>query len=484
MQRSTTVFALAVVAMAAGLLAMPAGAGQGSDVRSKPFAFTATTLPVPAGFSAFSEPSVALNSKDHVYFCGPLGLSSGNAFVRSSNWTSFERFNITDAATQGEDCDVKVGPDDAVYEADLQIYGSAIRKSILDGQGPPAPPNTGGNGSFDYQLYEDTVEQDRQWLAPDPTDGSIVYFGYHDLTAEMEVVTKSLDGGKTFLLHNVTSNDPALAPDTAPNTFSGPVRVDPADHNTVVQAYGISTIGDNTAACNADTLCFGEPKTVVAAISTDGGLTWADHVAMSVAGQAHEILGNIFPWVTWDRAGNLYVFAALGGQDAAGNPTNGMYYAVSSDMGQTWSPMRRINAGGGAVVFPTAVGGAGGVIDVAWLESSAADQGDTSATWAAHFAQVRNATSLLPAVTEVTGPTVRTGAICTLGIVCPNDGSRNLGDFMEIALDSFGYAHVAVPAGDQGGAIRDIWWRQDAGPSATTQPCDGGCTKTRPGPRP
>jgi hypothetical protein len=55
---------------------------------------------------------------------------------------------------------------------------------------------------------------------------------------------------------------------------------------------------------------------------------------------------------------------------------------------------------------------------------------------------------------------------------------------MEIALDSFGYAHVAVPAGDQGGAIRDIWWRQDAGPSATSQRCDGGCAKKRPGPRP
>ena len=140
--------------------------------------------------------------------------------------------------------------------------------------------------------------------------------------------------------------------------------------------------------------------------------------------------------MTWDRAGNLYVFAALGGQDAA------------------------------------------------WLESSAADQSDTSAMWSVHFGQVRNATTSSPFSTEVSGPTVRTGAICTLGIVCPDDGSRNLGDFMEIALDSFGYAHVAVPAGDQGGAIRDIWWRQDAGPSATTLPCAGGCTKTRPGPTP
>src|ERR671936_2115086 len=175
---------------------------------------------------------MALSFKDHVFFCGPHGINVGNGFIRTADWTNFQYFNISDAGLKGEDCDVKVGADDAVYEASLQIYGSAIRKSVLDGQGPPAPPNTNGNGSFDYQLYEDTVEQDRQWLAPDPTDGSIVYFAYHDLTAELMVVAKSLDGGKTFLIHDVTSNDPALAPDTAPNTFSGPVRVDPVDHQT------------------------------------------------------------------------------------------------------------------------------------------------------------------------------------------------------------------------------------------------------------
>src|SRR5437764_3844548 len=294
--RVTVLGAIGVVASIATLLTPSAlGSSGGGDVRAKQFAFTTTNLMPPTG--GFGEPSIALSSKDHVFFCGPQGLTKGNAVVRTADWKTFERFNIVDQPVSGEHCDIKVGPDDAVYEANLQIFGSAIRKSVLDGKGPPAPPNTTGDGSFDYQVYEDTVEQDRQWLAPDPTDGSIVYFGFHDLSAEMEVVAKSLDGGKTFLIHNVTSNDPALAPDTAPNTFSGPVRVDPADHNTVVQAYGISTIGDNIAACNADTLCFGEPKTVVAAISTDGGLTWTDHVAMSVAGQAHEILGNILPWV-------------------------------------------------------------------------------------------------------------------------------------------------------------------------------------------
>src|SRR6266511_3663391 len=344
------------------------GGKGGTDIRAQKLAFTATNLLAPTG--GFSEPSIVLSSKDHVFLCGPNGLGAGNAFVRSADWKSFERFDINDAPISGGDCDIKVGPDDAIYEANLQLFGSAVRKSVLDGRGPPAPPNTTGNGSFDYQLYEDTVEQDRQWLAIDQADGSIVYFGYHDLSAEVEVVAKSLDGGKTFPIHNVTSTDPALLPDTAPNTYSGPVRVDPTDHNTIVQVYAISTIGAND----------------------------------------DESLGNLFPWVTWDRAGNLYVMAARGGKDAAGNPTNGVYYAWSADKGKTWSPMIRANTGSGAVVFPTMGGGKGGVVDFAWLESAALDQRDQG-TWTLHFAQSRNATSAKPTFTQVTGPAVRTGAV-------------------------------------------------------------------------
>jgi hypothetical protein len=469
----------AVLAFFAAFLVVAPSALAG-DVRSQHFAFTATNLLPPVG--GFGEPSIVLSSKDHVFMCGPDGIGSGNAFVRTADWKSFQRFNILDTPVSGEDCDIKVGPDDAVYEANLQIAGGAIRKSVLDGQGPPAAPNTTGNGSFDYQVWEDPVEQDRQWLAPDWADGSIVYYGYHDLASESEVITKSLDGGKTFPIHNVTSNDPTLLADTVPNTFSGPIRVDPVDHNTVVQVYGTSTAQDNVNACNATTACFGNPKRVVTAVSTDGGITWTDHLALDVSNTAgNEILGNLFPWVTWDRAGNLYAMAALGGQDASGKPTNGVYYAWSADKGTTWSSMHRVNTGPGAVVFPTMAGGKGGVVDFAWLESSALDQG-TTGTWKVHFAQSRNAASPNPTFTGVTGPTVRTGGVCTLGILCNSD--RELADFMEVNLDSFGYAHIAAPATDAADHLYDIWWRQDAGPSATSEPCKPTCVKTRPGPRP
>jgi hypothetical protein len=471
------------VVAAAALVAVPVvlAGGGGSDIRSASFTFRATNLMAPIG--GFGEPSIALSSKDHVFFCGPDGLGSGNAFVRSADWKTFQRFEITDTPVNGEDCDVKVGPDDSVYEANLQVAGSAIRKSVLDAKGPPAPPNTTGNGSFDYQVWEDPVEQDRQWLAPDPTDGSIVYYGYHDLSAELEFVAKSLDGGKTFPIRTVTSNSATTLGDTVPNTFSGPVRVDPVDHNTVVQAYGISTAQDNVAACNSDTACFGYPKRILVAVSTDGGLTYTDHVAMDVSAMSgNPILGNIFPWVTFDRAGNLYVMAGLGGTDGNGKHVNGMYYAVSKDKGRSWSHRHKLNKGAGAVVFPTVVGGSNGIVDFAWLESTSLDQSDPAGYWTVHFAQSRNATSSTPTFTEMTGPVVRHGGVCTLGIVC--SGDRELADFMEIALDSFGYAHIAAPATDAKDQNYDVYWRQDAGPSATTLPCRPTCVTTRPRPRP
>ena len=148
------------------LITSTAAGGKAADVRSQKFAFTATNLLPPTG--GFGEPSIALSSKDHVFMCGPEGLVTGNAFVRSADWKSFERFNIVDTPVNGEDCDVKVGPDDAVYEANLQIVGGAIRKSVLDGQGPPAPPNTTGNGSFDYQVYEDRSSRTGSGSRPIP----------------------------------------------------------------------------------------------------------------------------------------------------------------------------------------------------------------------------------------------------------------------------------------------------------------------------
>src|SRR5260221_5004447 len=189
--------------------------------------------------------------------------------MRSANWSKFTRSEVGLAG--GSDCDVKVGKDNAVYLADLQIFGSDVLKSTDDGATFAATSRS-----------EDPVEQDRQWLAPDPTDPNIVYLAFHDLATESEVVAKSTDGGRTFVNHAIASNDPALATDTVPNTFSGPVRVDPTDHNRGYLVYGTSTLGDTAPMCatNPSNCPFGEPRKVLVARSDDGGGTWKDAVAL------------------------------------------------------------------------------------------------------------------------------------------------------------------------------------------------------------
>src|SRR5205085_2390439 len=100
--------------------------------------------------------------------------------------------------------------------------------------------------------------------------------------------------------------------------------------------------------------------------------------------------------------------------------------------------------------------------------------------------QSLNAHDATPTFTESTGPVVHHGQVCVLGILC-GTGDRSLLDFMGLAVDSFGYAHMAV--GDNYGGKKGIlYWRQDAGPSVFSDPCPVNpgpdCVTARPGPRP
>jgi hypothetical protein len=443
----------------------PSGGGGktgGGDVRSKPFAFTPTELTN----YPFAEPSVEVFNNYHVIFCGPGG-DSGNYFGRTADWKNFSLISITDPVIGGGDCDIKIGPTGILYEADLQLFGSALRRSFDEGQ---------TWGTADY--YEEPIEEDRQWLAPDPHNSKVVYFVYHDLTLEAEVMAKSLDGGVTYPIHSIVSTDPALGTDTFPNTFSGPIVVDPSDSSRVYVAYGISNLQRNLDPAFAP---FGLPLQVVVGVSDDGGLTWTDHVAMTSSGDS--VLGNLFPWITVDQAGNVYTGAAGHIVNADGSAKNGMFIASSTDHGTTWTnPIHVGTSTTGAGVFPTVAAGKAGVLDVAWIQSDREDFSDPASVWSVRFAQSRNATSPTPTFTETVGPLVRHGAVCVLGIVCK--GNRNLLDFLGLELDAFGYAHIAVASteGSSDGSPHVLYWRQDAGPSATSEPCQPTCIKTRPGP--
>lgn len=397
------------------------------DIRSEPFALTEVHIPK----SDFAEPSIALTPRGTVLLCGPIGIPGGrNGFLRSEDGQTFARSDVFDRGGGG-DCDVKVGPDGAVYTANLQAAASAIRKSVDDGK------------TFDYQSSEDPIEQDRQWLATDPVDGSIVYLGYHDWTISAIVLAKSLDGAKTWVQHSVVSTDPVLVATSGRSTIPGPVRVDPTDHDRVYMTWSVGDVTDCTAASDpVDDCALRGHRTIVVGRSEDGGLTWTNVVAMRAP--VGSKLGELIPWMSVDKAGNLYVAAAGWIHNADGSRTNGLFMAASTDRGATWTGPVKVNQGAGAVVFPTVVGGADGIADFAWVESTAATTDDTTGSWTLRFAYSRDATAAAPTFTEVAGPVVHTGDVCTKGILCAVGGDRTLLDFIDMTIDTFGYAHIAA----------------------------------------
>jgi hypothetical protein len=473
------VIGIALVALVA--VALPARAG-GADVRTLPFQMHETDLR-----KGNAEPSLALDSNDHVFICGPVGIPGGQfTYERSVDWVTFDHSTFTNRGGGG-DCDLATGPNgtggDAVYTANLQAWGSALNVSLDDGV------------TFNTTPIEDPVEQDRMWLATDPVQQGVAYLGYHDFSSSAIVVAKSLDYGSTWAIHSVASSDPAVAVEGVRNSASpGRVRVDPTDHNRVYIVWNRSTIeqqadhAQHLADDPANSSPFAPSNQILVARSDDGGLTWTDSIAVDAP--PGSVLPNVIPWMALDQAGNPYVVTA-GTIDGV----NGLFVATSTDRGANWSKPAKVNSGAGAVVFPTVIAGKAGVADFFWIESSAPTTADKTGVWTAHFAQTRNALDAAPAFSQIDGPVVHRGEICTKGILCAAGGDRSLLDFADMALDSFGYAHIAVYSTEPGGgcdplcppgqasASHVLYWRQDAGPSATSEPSDSDPVTTRPGPK-
>lgn len=476
-------------AVAAALFAllvttMPARAEDPPDVRALPFSMHETDLR-----KGNAEPSIALDSKDHVHICGPVGIPGGQfTYERSVDWATFDHTVFSNRGGGG-DCDVATGPNgtggDAIYTANLQAWASAINVSMDDGV------------TWNSTPIEDPIEQDRMWLAADPVEKGTVYLGYHDFAGLGIIVAKSLDFGSTWAIHSVASaGDPVTAAMGVRNSPApGRVRIDPTDHNRVYIVWHRHTVEQEVdhlqrfANDPQNTLPFAASNQIMVARSDDGGLTWHDSVAIDAP--AGSTLPGVIPWMALDNAGNVYVVTA-----GTINGVNGMFYASSTDHGTTWSPVHRVNTGPGAVVFPTVIAGKTGVVDFFWIESTGLVTGDTSGVWSAHFAQSRDALSPAPSFTDVVGPVVHRGEICTRGLLCTAGGDRSLLDFADMALDSFGYAHIAVystePGGDctpkcpagQASVPHVLYWRQDAGPSALSEPLENGLLiSERPGPR-
>src|SRR5438105_5018159 len=334
---------LPVAAVAVALLLLPsAGARAKPDgpavatapVNSTSGAFSWAAHPV-ADKSDFAEPSVDVDHGNRIYVTAPgNGVELWRSFDKG---VSFDHTSVTSPAGGG-DSEIEFLADDTGLTADLEITDSAVSRS------------TDHFESWTQQPVG--IEQDRQWLGHKGKD--TVYLAYHDFVAEAELINRSDDGGKTWSTNPVFISPKGSAPGNQDvqndvnqgiNTFSGPVVVD-QHTNDVYVVFAISTAEGNVT---TGVPPFGDPSQVILGVSHDGAKTFS--LTPIFLGPAGTLAGLLFPWVSLDAAGNVYV-------SWAGKPTADaaidIWVAASTDHGDHFGKPIRVNApDGGSHLYST-----------------------------------------------------------------------------------------------------------------------------------
>src|SRR4051794_11470184 len=448
-------------ALAAGCLAVvPACASA-----SPPTLSVAKVAPKDGG----GEPSIAGGPEGNLYVSYPS--NSGMSFYRSlDSGASWEKGGIADPGSG--DTAVNVDSTGAVYQANLNgdedtlPLQADVWKSFdfgktwpQRGAGPDEEDSTGNPFLVDRQWTDTYVPPGKG------TNDADVYMEYHDFLPSQVWVSKSTDGGKTFGTPvPVSASSPEAEADTFCNSIPGGVKVvQSGPHAGRIYAAWLAADPITSAATGCNETQMDTFHTVWIAWSDDGGASWTPQLVFD-GGFGHDA-STLFADMTLDSAGNPYI--AFGDQLL---DEWDMWVTASFDNGKTWNGKNdgtgapyRVNQDSGTHFFPAITAGDPGKVDVAWIGTSTKiptlpygkpqPGGDPNAKWYVYTAQTLDFTGGAPPqwdVTQVTPDPIHVGDVCTLGIFCIFPGSdRELLDFIDIAVDRGGMAHVAYTADTQ-----------------------------------
>jgi hypothetical protein len=181
------------------------------------------------------------------------------------------------------------------------------------------------------------------------------------------------------------------------------------------------------------------------AVSTNNGLTWT---VRTIPGSSS---GSSDPSVGIATDGTVY----FGYVDAASHPR----IAVSHDRGLTWSSSPDVGTSFGIqnTVFPEVVAGDPNRAAFAFLGTPTAGADGTgenpnfAGVWHLYIATTYDGGNTWATVDATPGDPVQRGSICTAGTACGS--TRNLLDFMDIAVDAQGRVLVAFADGCTGSCV-------------------------------
>src|SRR5438132_12418690 len=262
---------------------------------------------------------------------------------------------------------------------------------------------------------EGTVVQDRQWIST--PGGGTVYHLTHQIPAGL-VVSKSVDGGVSFLLRTV-----AATPADQMGCICPP--------GTLISRRGIGLLG------------FGDKVGFVYATST-GGVRFA----RSTSGGSLFTNGDVSPPSAADTTQAFPVVANAGGGHLVAvwmeieEDRSRVQFAGSTDWGSTWSPPRTL-VDAGTSVYPW-IAASGSKVAVSLYHTDATGTPGTvpaGAGWFESYLESTDGGGTFSDLQIVDPTPVKTGPICTGGIDCT--GNRELLDFQSVALDAGNRANLA-----------------------------------------
>ena len=491
-------FILGFLGAAVAALALAGGVGA-KPVRNAFVNFSlAATPPTPAGtlcpgssrcYNGASEPAIRATPDGQFYASSENGLGSGTlAWLSSDNGLHYVSLLSPN--------DVSVGSTSTGKEAGLQPGGGdtdvavATAKNSMGNYNAYVASLTAANVDVSTSVDNGATWtlnpasalpiDDRPWLAA--TGASKVCVSY--LTApgillpELGLhVSCSNDSGTTFTQIANGYDASAAGNGCSLGSRTGNLAFDPSNGSYL---YAIAACGMVADAANPNPTGL---HVIVVAVSTDGGMTFTDHVAYTNPDVTTDYQNN-FPNIAVDRAGDLF---ALYSDDKA------VFYSLSTDHGQTWHGPYRVSKSGETAIFPWATAGERGKIDVVYYKTPFLASATypnpssfpSSAAWTVGFAQNLNATTVGSSFNESTAsPIVRYGQVCQGGAGCEMGGPRDLyDDFGVAASPTTGFASI-VYSDDQfaSGEPTSVNSSSCAGPSfSNTSSCDHTAIATQTG---
>jgi hypothetical protein len=378
------------------------------------------------------EPLNYIDARTGTYWeSGPWGTSTQNSFIHRSDDDGLS-FHIvsplgirSDSPPGGGDTDLVSDDQGNVYFTDLELVN--LGNSVS---------NDGGMTWRKNPAAIENVGVDRQWYAFDngttsSTSDNTGFVGVREVGVGIKIYSTPGSKGLTDPVGGLVFQEASAAAPlpVGADASCGQMRFDPRTRNLYYPCLAGNRI--------RVTIGHVEP-------GQRTGIVFRNVLAPQSPGGGS--IGDIFPALATDRAGNVYV-AWIDQSD------HNVYYSASSNQGATWTTPIRVNAGASVTnVFVWAHGGESGSLALAWLGTSAVGAPNsfpqwsaapgpaTAVKWLGYVAAITKAAGKTPTIAQqpFTSKPMHYGQICTGGIGCTGRGDRTMADFFAVSLDRQG----------------------------------------------